>query len=251
MPTVTAEALPPAAEPARPFWLFPALLVGLILAATALFLRRRRKGETVQEPEAVVPIAPPVVPVARAVPEAPSDPVAPPVVPAPRFLEPPPAPLARIDIEAPTVSRAGVNLVTATADLTVTLRNPSSVAATGIALDVRLLSAQPGQDAVIHTLFSGPVDRPATPRFDLAPGETKRVRVMATMPRDAITILTASERPMFVPVVAIRAVHAGGQTRSVHAIGIERAGQAKLGPFWLDVPSRMYDTIGVRPHSAQ
>ena len=56
---------------------------------------------------------------------------------------------------------------------------------------------------------------------------------------------------MFVPVVAIRAVHEGVQAMSVHAIGIEREGQAKLGPFWLDQPIRTYDAIGVRPHNAR
>ena len=109
MPTVTAEALPPAAEPARPFWLFPALLVGLILAATALFLRRRRKGETVQEPEAVVPIAPPVVPVARAVPEAPSDPVAPPVAP-PMQEQPPDAGFNTFESARVAMPREGILL---------------------------------------------------------------------------------------------------------------------------------------------
>ena len=77
------------------------------------------------------------------------------------------------------------------------------------------------------------------------------MRTLATMPRDAITVLMAGGRPMFVPMIAIRAVHAGGQTTSVHAIGIERPGQAKLGPFWLDQPSRMFDTIGVRPHTGR
>jgi hypothetical protein len=254
-PTVAAVQLPPGETPARPGWLVPALLAALAIAGLALFLRRRRSAPGAEEADATETVPPALepVPVANPVP-APAQPVVEPaaVIAAPRFLDrSSPATTARIDLDEPSVSRAGVNLVTATADVTVTVRNASDVPATGIALEVRLLSAQPGQDAVIAALFSGPVDRPAVARFDLAPGETKRVRTVATMPRDAITVLTAGDRPMFVPVVAIRAVHAGGQTTSVHAIGIERAGQAKLGPFWLDVPSRMYDAIGVRPHTGR
>jgi hypothetical protein len=252
-PTVAAEQLPPAETPARPGWLIPAILAALAIAGLAVFLRRRRSGGGAEEadPTQTVPPTPEPAPAPVA---APAEPVVEPaeVVAAPRFLDrSSPATPVRIDLDEPSVSRAGVNLVTATADVTVTVRNASEVPATGIALEVRLLSAQPGQDAVIAALFSGPVDRPVVARFDLAPGETKRVRTVATMPRDAITVLTAGDRPMFVPVVAIRAVHAGGQTTSVHAIGIERAGQAKLGPFWLDVPSRMYDTIGVRSHTGR
>ena len=130
------------------------------------------------------------------------------------------------------------------------VRNTADVVARGVLVDVRLTSAQPGQDAAIAALFAAP-GRPAAPPFDLAPGETKRVRALATVPRDSLTVLQAGGRPMFVPVVAIRAVHAGGQTTSVHALGIERPGQAKLGPIWLDQPSRMFDTVGVRPHNGQ
>lgn len=259
-PTPTTAALPPADEPSRPFWLFPALLVGLVLAAVALFGWRRRKTQEalpapdyvpVAEPEPVTPVVTPAPVAPVAVMPAPDAPPPPPAPQAPRFLEPGPLPPARLDLDEPSVSRAGVNLVTATADVTVTVRNTSDVTATGIALEVRLLSAQPEQDVAIAALFAEPVERPATPRFDLAPGESKRVRTLATMPRDAITVLQAGERPMFVPVVAIRAVHASGQTTSVHALGIERPGQAKLGPFWLDQPPRMFDAIGVRPHTGR
>lgn len=193
------------------------------------------------EPEAEVP------PVAAPV----SAPVAVPVSPAaPRFLEPV-VPVAEIHIDEPMVRRAGLNMVTATADVVVALRNVSGVPARGVTLDIRLTSAQPGQDAAVSALFAQPSGRPAMPPFDMAPGEVREIRMLATMPRDAITVLQAGGRPMFVPVIAIRAAHPGGETISVHALGIERPGQAKLGPFWLDQPSRMFDTIGVRSHNGR
>lgn len=199
---------------------------------------------------------PPATAPSAAVPPAPVQPLAPeaaaPVAAAPRFLDlSDKMPPARIEVGEPVVRRAGLNMITATADLTVEVRNVSDVPARGVTLDVRLASAQPNQDAAIAAMFAGPVPRPAAPPFDLAPGESRRIRTLVTMARDSITVLQAGGRPMFVPVVAIRAIHAGGQTVTVHALGIERPGQAKLGPFWLDQPGRMFDTVGVRPHSGQ
>lgn len=253
--------LPAAEEPARVPWLWP-VLIGLgLLAFAALYLRRRRsKGEeaAVVDRAGLMPAREPVQPAAPSTAPTP-DATAAPVAVSPRFLDrtqdappsPAPAPAARLDLEVPTVSRAGLNMVTATADVTVEVRNVSDVPARGVAVEIRLTSAQPGQDAVLAAMFAEPIGRPAVPPFDLMPGESRRVRAVATMPRDGITVLQAGDRPMFVPVVAIRAVHGGGQTTSVHALGIERAGQAKLGPFWLDQPSRMFDTIGVRPHTGR
>lgn len=239
-------ALPSAEEPGRPGWLIPAILIGLALLGAGWFLQRRRREEPpAREPDLPAEPAPPPAPL------PPLEGTAPPLAPAPaapRFLEPE-APVARIELDPPTVARAGVNIVTATADVTVVVRNVSDVPATGVALEIRLTSAQPGQDEAIAAMFAGPIERPTTAPFTLAPGESRRVRTVATMPRDAITVLNAGERPMFVPVVAIRAVCGGRQTVSVHALGIERPGQAKLGPFWLDQPPRMFDTIGVRPHA--
>jgi LPXTG-motif cell wall-anchored protein len=251
-PEPTLAAPQDAVTTRRPPWLWPLLIGLIVLAGAGLFVWRRRRGDTPIEP--FVPhetIAPELPPADAVTPTAAVTPVMAAAA-APRFLDQAAAePAARIDLDEPAVSRAGVNMVTATADVTVVVRNPSDVPARGIALDIRLTSAQPGQDAAIAAMFAAPVVRPATPPFDLAPGETKRVRALATMPRDSITVLQAGGRPMFVPVVAIRAVHAGGQTVSVHALGIERPGQAKLGPFWLDQPMRMFDTIGVRPHTGR
>lgn len=169
----------------------------------------------------------------------------------PRFLDRTEmVPPARLELGELTVRRAGLNMITATADVTVEVRNPSDVPARGVTLDVRLTSAQPDQDAAITAMFAGPVPRPAALPFDLAPGESRKIRTLVTMGRDEITVLEAGGRPMFVPVVAVRALHSGGQTVSVHALGIERPGQAKLGPFWLDQP-RMFDTVGVRPHTGR
>ncbi len=258
-PLSTAVIDQPAGERS---WFWSVLIGLLVLAAVGWFLWRRRSDrlqalpapaeEMPRSPEPVVP-APETAEAVQAAPPAPAAVVTRPSAPAdaPQFLDRAAhAPAASIALDVPVVSRAGLNMVTATADVTVVVRNTSDVVARGVLVDVRLTSAQPGQDAAIAALFAAP-GRPAAPPFDLAPGETKRVRALATVPRDSLTVLQAGGRPMFVPVVAIRAVHAGGQTTSVHALGIERPGQAKLGPIWLDQPSRMFDTVGVRPHNGQ
>lgn len=260
--SVDVDGEAPAAESEPTSWFWP-VAIGLgLLAAAGLYLWRRRARVRGRLPaDRAAPAVEPARPVEPVRPVAPAGAAAAPTG-KPRFLDRarddvapaapvPPLPAARLDLDLPTVSRAGLNMVTATADVTVTVRNASDVPARGVAVEIRLTSAQPGQDAVLAAMFAEPVGRPAVPPFDLMPGESRRVRAVAAMPRDAITVLQAGDRPMFVPVVAIRAVHSGGQTTSVHALGIERAGQAKLGPFWLDQPSRMFDTIGVRPHTGR
>jgi len=248
-PVPRATVAAPQAQPATgvPLW---AILGGaLVLGGIGLwlFLRRRAAPAT---PVVEAPFIPPAPPV----PAAP-EPVAPPARPAPRFLEPTPAPpaeRARIDLSV-TARRAGVNLVTATADVEVTLHNAGEAAAVGVRLDVRLLSAHAGQDAALDALFASAIERTVTPAFDLAPGERRTIRTLATLPRTAINVLTAGDRAMFVPVLAVNAVYAigagTGQTAAAYAIGIERDGAAKLAPFRLDGPTRMYETVAVRPHA--
>lgn len=149
--------------------------------------------------------------------------------------------------------RAGLNLVTATVDVDVVMRNTGDAPAENIRVDVRLMSAAPDQDAALGTLFADPIQRPASAPFTLAPGAERTMRSLVTLPRTAIHVLTAGERPMFVPVVAVNARYdsgdGAGQTANAWAVGVERAGAAKLGPFWLDVPARMHESIAVRPHA--
>lgn len=273
--TVAPPSVAPASEPevaaGWPGWLLPVALGGIAaLVAGLAMLRRRRSAAGVgfveEVPErAVAPAAPPRAE-PRPAPET-SEPKAPepivtpvfplgaaPVADPPQFLErPAPTDRAWLDLAAPVVHRAGINFVTATADVELVVRNEGSAPARGIRLAIRLTSAQPGQDAVLDALFAEPVERPATPPFDLGPGEERAVRGIATLSREAIVALDAGGRPMFVPVVALNVLYdAGGgtpgQTTAAFAVGVERADGAKLGPLWLDEPARMHDAIGIRAH---
>lgn len=257
---IAVPTLPDAGTSGWPKWLVPAAIGGLLVLIIAFFLWRRRRvaaeaAEVAQRPAPArfVPPSPPAAPV-EPEPAPLPEPSPPSPAAAPQFLErPAPSERAWLDLAAPTVHRAGVNLVTATADVSLTVRNEGSAPARDIRLAILLTSAQPGQDAVLDALYAEPVARPIVPPFTLAPGDEKVVRGLATMPREAIVALSAADRPMFVPVVALNAVYdaaggAPGQTTAAFAVGVERADGAKLAPMWLDEPSRMYDAIAIRAH---
>ncbi len=250
-PQVAAPA--PAPESGRFDWMLAAALGLVVLLVAGLVLWRRRKAVAVDDVDIARPVAAalepavlPVEPVAAPEPAAPEP---------PQFLErtaTAPEERAWLDFVQPAVHRAGLNIVTATADVSLVVRNEGKVPARGIRVAIRLTSAQAGQDAVLDALFAEPVERPAVPPFDLAPGEERKVRAIATLPRDAIVALSAAGREMFVPVVALNARYdaggAPGQTTAAFAVGIERQDGAKLGPLWLDEPPRMHDAIGIRAH---
>src|SRR3546814_7060395 len=98
-----------------------------------------------------------------------------------------------------------------------------------------------------------PVDAPIVAAFDLAPGAAKTVRAIALLPKEAVNVVTVQGRPMFVPLVAINAVYhwdgGDGQTATSHVVGIAQPGAAKMQPFWLDAPPRMYDGVGEHAHA--
>ncbi len=173
---------------------------------------------------------------------------------APRFLEPraPTRARARLSIELRPL-RAGLNLLSATAECQIVVTNTGTEPAGGIRIHASLLTAHAGQDADLAAINAAPVTRPATAPFALAAGESRVVRTVSAIPRDAIHGMTAANRPMFVPIVAVNILYDSGdgpaQTARAWAIGVERVDSAKLAPFWLDAPARMYDNIAARPHA--
>ena len=212
----------------------------LLLALTGWFLVRRRA-------------APVVEPIADAVPPPMPDPVRAPAPVAPPVVST--GPRARIGI-ALQPSRAGLNMLSAVVEAIVIVINRGDAAATDIRVHPTLLSAHAGQDAELAAAFAAPSGRPATPPFTLAPGEERRVRIVAALPRDAVRSMEAAGRPMYVPLLAVDirygADAAGTQARSGQAfvVGIERVDSAKLAPFWLDGPLKMHDQIAARVQGA-
>ena len=194
-------------------------------------------------------------------PPPPPPPPVPPPPPAPTPAPPPIAPVAtmRATLDLDLIpTRAGTNLLSAAVEYTILLRNTGDAAATGVRLDVRLLSAGPRQDAVIAALFDMPIAQPNTTPFDLPPGTTVDLGGMAMHPKDSLEVMDVSGRTLFVPVLAVNITYdwagsdtvGSGQTARSYVIGIDRGGDAKLQPFRLDAAARMYDTVGALAYTA-
>ncbi len=148
-------------------------------------------------------------------------------------------------------TRAGLNLISATAECEITLVNIGGAMAENVRATLRLMSARVGQDAELAAFYADAGGRPATPAFSLAPGEERRFRAVTALPHDAIHSIDAAGRPMFVPLVALSVRYRDdeGPRRVGQAfmLGVDQSGSAKLAPFWLDGPARSYDSVAVRP----
>jgi len=275
-PTITA----PETGRAMPLWLSLAVIV--VVLAALWVLRRNPRGrrqdqmepetvaEPTPEPAAPEPVARPAAAAATATPVEPkATPAAPAVaavpttaIAAPKFLEPraktppppPAAPRARVTCDLRPL-RAGLNLLSATVECELVVTNAGTAPAEAIRTGVALLTAHAGQDTDLARFNAAPIGRPATPPFALAPGESRTIRTVAAIARDAIQTMTAANRPMFVPVVATNILYAtagdDAQTARAWVVGIERVDSAKLAPFWLDAPARMFTTVAARPHGAE
>jgi hypothetical protein len=246
-----ATSVAPASSPGLP-WPWIALGGVLVLAGGCWALMRRSRAETLEpetiEPEPIAvpePVAP-IVPVVRA--------------PAPAAAVAPIAPAAPAG-DRPWLElgfrpkRAGTNLLSAAVDYELTLTNRGSGAARDIRVACDLLGANQAQDAEIVALYDQPIDAPAAPPFTLAPGEVRVIHGFAGRARDRIEPIEVRGRPMFVPIVVARArygydAQSAGLATASYVVGIERAGEARMAPIWLDQPPRMHREVGARPYTA-
>lgn len=186
-------------------------------------------------------------PVAELPPVPVSAPAPPPAATAPR----PAAERATLELElAP--KRAGTNLLSASVEYSLTLRNTGALPASGVRLDIRLLSAGPEQDAILDLLFAQPIAQPITPPFDLPPAGTLTLEGMVMHPKETLTLLDVPGRALFVPVLAANVRYAWdggeGRTASSWVVGMVRGEGARLQPFRRD-GARMFETVAVLDYS--
>ena len=236
-------------------------------------VERADSGRAAAAPMAKLPAAPPVAPPPQQLAEpsplrvpAPNPSADPLPVPPPAGLQPKPAmlrpaapevaPALRPWLEIDFVAkRAGTNLTSATVDFELGVRNIGSVAAHDVRILVQLLTANPAQSAQLHAVFRRPVDQPIMAPFGLDPLDTARINAVGTLASDKINQIDLDGRTMFVPILAVRAVYgwAGnkgeqGTTANAYILGVDRDGQEKMEPLWLDNGPRMADRITHRLH---
>lgn len=246
VPTATPEVAPVQAGDALPWWLW--FLGGIAVAAAAalLFTRLRRKPMTVVEE--IAPIAP--------VPVRPPEPVAPPPPPRPVTASPPPPPPAPV---APNPGpflefqlaplRVGTEGDRILLDFDLTVGNPAPMPVAEVRIATMLLTAHAEQDEAIATFFANDAKRGLDP-FALDAGERRHLEATMTLPRVAVNIVTARDRPFFVPMIAIDARYRwedGRESRTTAAFMVgPTAPQGKLAPIFTDRGDRMTDRLEVR-----
>ena len=156
--------------------------------------------------------------------------------------------------------RAGTTLTEAMVEFHLDVRNIGSVPATDVRIMVQLLTANAQQNTQLSGVFALPTDHPVLVPFVLEPRDTASINAVGTLALDKIHRVDLQGRPMFVPILAIRAVYAWGgagadpsavghgSTASAYILGIDRDGSDKMQPFWLDGGPRMADRITYRLH---
>lgn len=178
---------------------------------------------------------------------------------APLPAPPPVAPLAvttvlkRATIEVDlTVKRAGTNLLSASVEYALVIRNAGAATATGVQLDLHMLSAGPDQDRILAALFEGSIEQPITPPFDLPPGDTLLLDGMVMHPKETLVVLDVPGQALFVPVLAVvvRYGWSGGEDRTARSwvVGMVRGESTRFQPFRRD-GARMFETVGVLDYS--
>lgn len=278
----TPEAAAPQAAPAEPInWpLWAGLAASLIVGLGAVLWWRRRSAaedfdegydEVVEPVRAAEPPAPPPAPLPTPVsPESPAQaqPPAPtqtPVAPSPStpgglvtsslkrggggLITSALSPELRIALNP---RRGGVDTLRATLEYEVQVGNVGRGTARGATVETWLISAGHQTAADLASVFASPGGESLLAPFDLSPSAAIDLAGVAVVPRDLLATITAGERRMFVPVLAVRVgfLDGRGTPQSLTAaflVGIERDGQDRLGPLPLDRDSRMHDRLAARP----
>lgn len=154
-----------------------------------------------------------------------------------------------------TIQQAGIDGDMLCVGFEIALHNEGEVAATDLRLHVELRTEDARAQLPTADRPADPIDRPMAEPIALAPGADVVLAAKAVLPVAQINRLMLQGRPMCVPVVVLSARYrwAGGGKAELgvdYLIGIDRPGNPRLGPFWLDVPPRLYDRIGMRLHGA-
>jgi hypothetical protein len=245
--TPTVVATPVSQVPSSdglPGWAW--FLAGLAVAGLgALLIGRLRRREVPADVERFEPVAEtPSAPEVR-------EPGPLPVVPEPVVASVPVTPPTEILEFQLSPLRVGTQGDNALLDFDLTVGNPTATAVPEVRIATLMLTANAQQDQQLAAFFAAEGPRGLEP-FALAPGERRLVEATMSLPRAAVNVVTAQERPFFVPLMAIDARYrwADGRearTTAAFVIGPPLA-TGKLSPIFLDRGDRMIDRLEARLH---
>ncbi|MBR0551084.1 hypothetical protein [Stakelama marina] len=246
MTDITNDAAP-APAPVRkglPAWIWFALAGGIaVLGLAALaFLRNRRGWRKVLRsvtPDELDDGGQEASSVSEAEPEADAEPA---YIPAAPSAEP-----LRVTIQP---IRAGTAQGEGVVEFVISVDNPGGVDADDVVVAAWLRSAHQQQDAEVAQLLAAPPS-PYLPKSRIAAGGSKRIQSRLTLPRNRMRVMQAGGRPYFIPMIIVDVRYKSGSARRAAAVvmvGRQQASSDKLGPIFLDQPTRMHDRVEARPH---
>ena len=248
-PTPAAPASePPLSAPADASswgWIAGSIaLLGAIVAAAWLFLRRRPEEEQqhfIEEQKSAPTPLPPT-----------PQPKAPPAAPAAATAE---RPWIDLTLE---VRSARLSLMGATIGYTLTLHNRGERSADDILIRTFMANADANQQAQLQLFFAGAVGLPAHSAVSLTPGQRLSLTGELRLLPDQIAPVQMGDRALLIPLIAFDAQYrwsdepegtpvGSGRTGRAFIVGQEKTPPAdRLAPFRVDQGPRQFRTPGSR-----
>lgn len=200
-------------------WLWIALGL-LVVAGGAVVMLRRRRAQP-ETPTILAPLAP----------------VAPP---APNMA----AEALAISVEAMRLDRSVLN---ATVGYRVTLRNRTTQALSGLAIEADLVSASKDRPAETQLASPGHALTPRHSADRLAPGQSLRFEGQVRLPLAEASAIWQGRVGLLVPLLRVRATATGAEPIATTLVIGRREGAAvRPQPFRLDEPPRSYAPLAQR-----
>lgn len=208
-----------AAEEASVPWLWIAL--GLLAAAAGAFAVLKRRGAEPKAPTILAPLAKGAPAAAGDTPEA-----------------------LAITVEAVRMDRSVMN---ATLGYRVTLRNRTTQALTGLAIEADLVSASKDRPAEAQIASPGHALTPRHAAERLAPGQSLRFEGQVRLPLAEASAIWQGRVGLLVPLLRVRATATGATpVATTLVIGRREGAAARPQPFRLDEPPRSYAPLAQR-----
>lgn len=149
-----------------------------------------------------------------------------------------------ISVEAMRMDRSVMN---ATVGYRVTLRNRTSQALSGIAIEADLVSASNDQPTEAQLASPGQALTPRHAADRLAPGQSLRFEGQVRLPLSQASAIWQGRVGLLVPLLRVRATAAEAQpVATTLVIGRREGAAARPQPFRLDEPPRSYAPLAQR-----